>query len=168
MTIKAIQTEYNGYRFRSRLEARWAIYFDTLGTKYLYEYEGFDLGALGWYLPDFYFPDWSCWGEVKPTILTEEEYRKAASLPDTCILLDSEPRAAKAYYLTGGPHATEGEAYREYISGDQYGRIVLDQSQRKGRLWYLFGESIEDYYIDLSPELAALSARFEYGEAHAG
>ena len=24
MEIKAIETEYNGYKFRSRLEARWA------------------------------------------------------------------------------------------------------------------------------------------------
>lgn len=26
----AIQTEYNGYLFRSRLEARWAVFFDAL------------------------------------------------------------------------------------------------------------------------------------------
>jgi hypothetical protein len=51
--IKAIQTKYNGYHFRSRLEARWAVFFDTLGIKYLYENEGYDLGELGWYLPDF-------------------------------------------------------------------------------------------------------------------
>lgn len=25
--IKAIETEYKGYRFRSRLEARWAVFF---------------------------------------------------------------------------------------------------------------------------------------------
>ena len=54
--IKAIETEYNGYRFRSRLEARWAVFFDELGIKYQYEPEGFDLdGTL--YLPDFYLPE---------------------------------------------------------------------------------------------------------------
>jgi len=26
--IKAIETQYRGYRFRSRLEARWAVFFD--------------------------------------------------------------------------------------------------------------------------------------------
>jgi len=41
--VKAINTEYNGYRFRSRLEARWAVFFDALGIKYRYEVEGFDL-----------------------------------------------------------------------------------------------------------------------------
>ena len=30
--IKAIETEYNGYKFRSRLEARWAVFFDALGV----------------------------------------------------------------------------------------------------------------------------------------
>lgn len=27
---QVIETEYKGYRFRSRLEARWAVFFDTL------------------------------------------------------------------------------------------------------------------------------------------
>lgn len=51
--IKAIETNYKGYRFRSRLEARWAIFFDALGIEWEYEKEGYDLGELGWYLPDF-------------------------------------------------------------------------------------------------------------------
>ncbi len=44
--LKAIDTEYNGYRFRSRLEARWAVFFDTLGMPYMYEPEGFDLDGV--------------------------------------------------------------------------------------------------------------------------
>ena len=51
--IKAIETTYNGYRFRSRLEARWAVFFDALGVRYEYEPEGFDLGDGIYYLPDF-------------------------------------------------------------------------------------------------------------------
>ena len=51
--IKAIQTRYKGYHFRSRLEARWAVFFDALGLEWEYEPEGFDLGEAGWYLPDF-------------------------------------------------------------------------------------------------------------------
>ncbi len=45
-SIKAIETRYKGYRFRSRLEARWAVYFDTLGWKWEYEKEGYDFSAL--------------------------------------------------------------------------------------------------------------------------
>lgn len=51
--IKPIETIYNGYRFRSRLEARWAVFFDRLGVKYEYEPEGFHLPDGSNYLPDF-------------------------------------------------------------------------------------------------------------------
>ncbi len=64
MRPQPIQTVYRGYRFRSRLEARWAVFFDALGLAFQYEPEGFDLGGV-WYLPDFYLPDIRCWVEVK-------------------------------------------------------------------------------------------------------
>ena len=64
--IKAIETVYKGYRFRSRLEARWAVFFDALGVKWEYEKEGFDLGEAGWYLPDFWLPGLNLWFEIKP------------------------------------------------------------------------------------------------------
>lgn len=63
--IKAIETYYKGYRFRSRLEARWAVFFDAAGIKYEYEPEGFDLDGV-WYLPDFYLPWFKCYVEIKP------------------------------------------------------------------------------------------------------
>ena len=65
MEFKAIETVYNGYRFRSRLEARWAVFFDAAGIKYEYEPEGFTDGDL-FYLPDFYLPDHNTYVEVKP------------------------------------------------------------------------------------------------------
>ncbi len=64
-TIKAIETEYNGYRFRSRLEARWAVFFDAVGIKYQYEPDGFEYDGEK-YLPDFYLPDFEMYVEVKP------------------------------------------------------------------------------------------------------
>lgn len=66
MTTKAIETEYDGYRFRSRLEARWAVFFNAAGIRYQYEPEGFDVDGV-WYLPDFYLPDFDVYCEVKPT-----------------------------------------------------------------------------------------------------
>jgi hypothetical protein len=41
--MKAIKTKYGGYTFRSRLEARWAAFFDAFGLKWTYEPEGFVL-----------------------------------------------------------------------------------------------------------------------------
>lgn len=57
--MKAIETVYKGYRFRSRLEARWAVFFDALKLQWLYEPETMKFIAPGftnfetWYLPDF-------------------------------------------------------------------------------------------------------------------
>jgi len=56
-SLKAIQTQYNGFLFRSRLEARWAVFFDACGVKYEYEPEGYDLGNGLMYLPDFLLHD---------------------------------------------------------------------------------------------------------------
>lgn len=87
--MKAIPTEYNGWAFRSRLEARWAVFFDALAIKYEYEKEGYDLATAGYYLPDFWFPHsvsalaeegWGLWCEIKPVVLTEVEITKAQAL----------------------------------------------------------------------------------------
>lgn len=80
MALKAIQTEYKGYLFRSRLEARWAVFFDRIGIPFTYEPEGFDLGGT-WYLPDFYCDiGEGCWIEVKPKASSRRERDLAAKL----------------------------------------------------------------------------------------
>lgn len=66
-SARAIETRYRGQRFRSRLEARWAVFFDTLAVRWVYEPEGFDLDGL-WYLPDFWLPDLGWWAEIKPEL----------------------------------------------------------------------------------------------------
>lgn len=63
--MKAIETRYAGCRFRSRLEARWAVFFDALGMRWEYEPEGFELPSGARYLPDFWLPDNRKWVEVK-------------------------------------------------------------------------------------------------------
>jgi hypothetical protein len=75
--MKAIETSYKGYRFRSRLEARWAVFFDHLGIAWKYEPEGFEKTENGGervirYLPDFYLPESGTWVEVKG-FWTEED-----------------------------------------------------------------------------------------------
>lgn len=73
---EAIETYYNGYRFRSRLEARWAVVFDAMGIKYRYEEEGYKLRrANGWcvqYLPDFHLPELGMWCECKGVMTAED------------------------------------------------------------------------------------------------
>lgn len=50
--IKAVQTFYNGTYYRSRTEARWALFLDVLGVAFDYEPEKFELPS-GRYIPDF-------------------------------------------------------------------------------------------------------------------
>jgi hypothetical protein len=78
MELKAIETHYNGYRFRSRLEARWAVFFDALKIPYDYEREGFKLDA-GPYLPDFLLlePRPRIWVEIKPEFPEAEDEARA-------------------------------------------------------------------------------------------
>jgi hypothetical protein len=111
MEMRAIETIYNGYRFRSRLEARWAVFFDAVGMPYRYELEGFNRGPVN-YLPDFWFPNGiimlgedtphrNVWAEVKPAVeLTGEARAKIANLvwrsSNSLLLLTGDP----------GPEAT--------------------------------------------------------------
>ena len=78
--IKPIETMYNGYRFRSRTEARWAVFLDSIGLDYEYEKEGYDLGDSGWYLPDFWLPLYQMFIEVKGGEPTPIEIEKARAL----------------------------------------------------------------------------------------
>jgi hypothetical protein len=88
-------TIYNHHKFRSRLEARWAVYFDAIGLEYEYEKEGFILEDGESYLPDFWFPQVNMWAEVKPKEFTRAELKKVWYLvrgsQKECILLEGQP-----------------------------------------------------------------------------
>jgi len=106
---KPIETIYHGYRFRSRLEARWAVLFDALGIKYEYEKEGFDLGKLGYYLPDFYLPATGWFVEVKGDPSDINGIAKAREL-DACppkyamgCIIVSTPEYARYWHEKNGP-----------------------------------------------------------------
>lgn len=65
MTINPIETWYAGCRFRSRLEARWAVFFDHLGIRWEHEAQGYKLPSGELYLPDFALPELDVLIEVK-------------------------------------------------------------------------------------------------------
>lgn len=84
--IPAIQTRYAGCLFRSRLEARWAVFYDTLGVPWEYEKEGFELPS-GCYLPDFWLPEQDCWVEIKGEICGLEKCEELALLTRKRVLM---------------------------------------------------------------------------------
>lgn len=78
--IKPIETIYKGRRFRSRLEARWAIFFDSIDIGWEYETEGFQIGNTK-YLTDFKLLSFGpkevdLFVEIKPRRPSIEEIQK--------------------------------------------------------------------------------------------
>lgn len=85
--MKAVETHYAGCRFRSRLEARWAVLFDELGIDWQYEPQGYHVGArLGLtpkpYLPDFHLPNERLWVEIKGDVHTVDVAYLASAAMD--------------------------------------------------------------------------------------
>lgn len=105
--MKPRQTIYGGTRFKSLLEAKWAVFFDYLGLKWRYEHRQFRLGYYpehrqtqdarsrdasyglyrGYrfdnelvYTPDFLLPELDLLVEVKPSVLTRTEEVKIGRL----------------------------------------------------------------------------------------
>jgi hypothetical protein len=162
--MKAIETIYKGYRFRSRLEARWAVFFDALGWNWKYEVEGFELSS-GRYLPDFYFPDINSWGEVKPKDLTEDELSKCKELQSKAgghfFLLvgepDFKPYTNLGFYMDGSDDSVifiaNGCKYHPFHWASDF-----FNSEEKFR--NCFDETAEAIY-------KARSARFEFGQSGA-
>jgi len=77
--IKAIPTNYRGILFRSKLEAEWAKYFDSIDLKWVYEVEGYQISDDIYYLPDFWLPDCKTFFEVKG-IIDEQDLNKIKNL----------------------------------------------------------------------------------------
>lgn len=163
---KAIETKYKGYRFRSRLEARWAIYFDAIGWKWDYEPEGFELDGER-YLPDFlilkkyeWMTEFECmWLEIKPKKPNELEITKAKLLAShtkiTVALGIGLPDPGKLSYGLDAFVGDKGEFIENYVSLDFY---CFQKWGRPG--WFMFNEHPCDETI-----LACIKAketRFEF------
>lgn len=99
--IKAIETRYLGCRFRSRLEARWAYFFNALAIRFEYEKEGFSLPS-GPYLPDFWLPDLELWLEVKGERAPETQVSLVKELADhtghAAVLWQGLPAGIESHY----------------------------------------------------------------------
>lgn len=93
-------TLYKGYYFRSKNEAKWAVFFDKLGIPYQYEPEAFMCSDGSQYTPDFFLPNsylrdirWKgLYLEVKHKEWTHQEdigytYRISTALPDSHLVL---------------------------------------------------------------------------------
>lgn len=55
--MEAKKTLYNDYLFRSKLEAKWAVFFDMCFIPFIYEPESFLCEDGSQYTPDFFLPE---------------------------------------------------------------------------------------------------------------
>lgn len=95
---------------------------DAMRIEWRYEPEGYDLGAHGWYLPDFWLPQVKMFAEVKPYKFAryEDEIEKLAELVrrtghDVCLFWDT-PDHDQVFYLTG--HYQYGELVSAEVARD--------------------------------------------------
>jgi hypothetical protein len=180
--IKSIETHYKGYRFRSRLEARWAVFFDACGLKWEYEKEGYELENGEKYLPDFWFdlcdwdPGFSGLGnfvEIKPTEPNEQEREKlrllAKGTKHTVMCFWGKP-GETGWYATAYKGLADGEKWLDRGEFSMRLQCFVSDEEKKihhtpfGYSWLIF----PDEYKKISMErafTAFLSARFEFGEA---
>lgn len=103
--MKAIPTRYDGCLFRSRREARWAVFFNEAAIPWSYEDQGYDLGSAGPYLPDFRVNAGTpsdLFFEVKGIKPTQPELAKAEALCEQSAL------PVYVYYADVGLPAPEG------------------------------------------------------------
>lgn len=193
--IKSIETEYKGYRFRSRLEARWAVFFDACGVKWEYEPEGFDLGDGLYYLPDFLLHDvwirnlYKCdlWAEVKGKMTetdaakidrfwgrdaTEEEMLESQNwcfIYNRIIVLGNIPEGYDDGYLFDWIYRNYGgdSYFFNFGTIDDDNYVALPCVSPEGRFAIVGG----DYPKDIDSETTvkayniARQVRFEHGES---
>lgn len=136
--MKPIPTRYNGQVYRSRLEARWAVFFDSLRIPFFYEPEGFNLNGIS-YLPDFYLPDSHQFFEVKG-IMTEMDEAKIHGLIDagysvTVGYPDGEFKACELSDIT----TPEGK-HEQFFSMEPGGASWLCRCNVCGKYWFTGSE----------------------------
>lgn len=76
--LTPIQTEYRNIVFRSRLEAKWAVFFDEMGIEWKYEPGTFMVPFGGYsiqYRPDFALTNVKCVFDIEQPIYIEVKGR---------------------------------------------------------------------------------------------
>jgi hypothetical protein len=187
--IKAIETRYAGCRFRSRLEARWARFFDFIGVRWKYEKEGFDLGKSGAYLPDFWLPDLGIWYEIKG-VLHWDESEKSPELElmkvfrdngVACCLSEGLPGEHRVWWFGWDLNESSGGSSEDfgrwtfainnkpiirlaYLS-NACKEIYTNELYENELLWVHLPERSGGFFKMLEACQIARSARFEHGES---
>lgn len=89
-TVKPVPTTVHGVTTRSRLEARWIVFFSHAGIPWEYEPQAYRIGSRG-YLPDFRIRPHrgadQAWMEIKPLADTFDDPRWKGLVTQTGLML---------------------------------------------------------------------------------
>jgi hypothetical protein len=168
--ISAIETFYKGHRFRSRLEARWAVFFDAMQIAWEYEAEGYVLPSGDWYLPDFWLSQVGMFAEVKRDKFTQEEANKCRLLTlgtgRPCLMLDGPPDFTNYWAYSPGPEGETELLDFVLIEGHRYW-ITESRFYCSTGLGFPNRERYDEFECyESHGVLAARAARFEHGERY--
>ena len=166
--LKAIPTRYAGCFFRSRLEARWAVFFSTLGLKWEYEPEGFELPS-GRYLPDFLI-EGRLWAEVKRDGAPDSEFKKALAMAGhpgaTVAMLSGVPEVRSYPYAETLPDGTRRvDAFAFVSGGNKYTPAYYGWGEIAGAELPSWMDCAAERDKLAQACTAAKSASFEFGES---
>lgn len=183
--MQAIETSYKGYRFRSRTEARWAVFLDAIHVKWTYEQQGFDLSGTP-YLPDFWVESWQAWIEIKgpePQPVEIEKCRLLSEASGKRVLLiygepwidGDEPHYDMVLFTVPEDHRhmTKGWEFGEgrrnsrevWLVSEDHGAFALNPVPHPGDHKYPLSGSFAHQIVDALSQ--ARAARFEHGESGA-
>lgn len=182
--IKPIETRYKGYRFRSRLEARWAVFFDSLGIEWQYEPEGFENAEGDKYLPDFYLPRTDTWVEIKgyiTALCTKDASEKMKRLLDYGGVLpkfsNSLGTTAGLLLLSNIPDGTfSGYPFRNGTCYPHYCHPIIQHHKGLWKSWVVFRskhphgllvegmEPLDASFHPLGSELLRTMHKYTYAE----
>jgi hypothetical protein len=176
--MRSIPALYNGQPFSSRLECRWATWWDLLGIPWSYEPEVLLLEGEPpiTYVPDFWLPTMKAWVEIKGEVIDDtaglliiEKCRRLALQSASPVILCFEqpydPKCAVFYKSTlysncRWTYCQNCGALAIGIRTDGGSTIRCPRAKEHGAAGLSLSESKERRQFLTTAALAARSARF--------
>lgn len=140
---------YNGICFRSRLEARWAVFFDVMGIKYEYEPKQFTLDYGVKYTPDFALHNVRWRWKKSPIYVEIKGFNNWLDIPmDERVRIESFSKYEPLIILGNIPQQDETTESKwdsvlgtfAFLDGDYYRGFF---SNYFGEIWFAGGDHIQ-------------------------
>jgi hypothetical protein len=156
--VASIPTWYRGVKYRSKLEARWALFFDFIDEPFEYESEGFDIDGE-WYLPDFWLPSVRAWIEIKGVRQghashCEKLFRVCEHTKTFGVVFVGSPKHMLGSFVGCDSTSSHGGTYQDFfnckiIRGDKKHAVQFGiEDRRPDRVFFTadFSESLDDVW----------------------